>query len=114
MTIIRRCLFAGLALLFTLPAPRGALCGDLEDIGVVFLHGKGLWAGAFDGGLTNTLHEGGARVLTPELPWSFDRIYDATYEQAMREIDAAVASLRSQGMTQIVVTGQSPRANPAI
>ena len=83
-------------MLFTLPAPRGALCADLEDIGVVFLHGKGLWAGAFDGGLTNALHEGGARVLTPELPWSFDRIYDATYEQAMREIDTAVANLRAQ------------------
>ena len=59
MTIIRRWLFVGLALLFTLPAPRGALCADLEDIGVVFLHGKGLWAGAFDGGLINALHEGG-------------------------------------------------------
>jgi len=114
MTIIRRWLFVVLALLLTLPAPRGALCADLEDIGVVFLHGKGLWPGAFDGGLTNALHEAGARVLTPEMPWSFDRIYDATYEQAMREIDTAVASLRAQGMTQIVVIGHSLGANAAI
>jgi len=47
------------------------------------------------------------------MPWSFDRMYDATYEQAMREIDTRVASLRAQGMTQIVVIGHSLAPNAA-
>jgi pimeloyl-ACP methyl ester carboxylesterase len=114
MTSMRRRLFVVLALLSALALPHQALGADLEDLGVVFLHGKGLWAGAFDGGLTSALHEAGAKVLTPEMPWSFDRMYDATYEQAMREIDAAVAKLRAQGLVQIVVIGHSLGANAAI
>jgi pimeloyl-ACP methyl ester carboxylesterase len=115
MIAIRRHLLIALAaLLVALAAARPALSLDFEDLGVVFVHGKGVWAGAFDGGLVNLLQEAGAKVATPEMPWSFGRIYGATYQQALREIDASVAGLRAQGATEIVVIGHSLGANAAI
>jgi pimeloyl-ACP methyl ester carboxylesterase len=50
----------------------------------------------------------------PEMPWSIGRMYGATYEQAMQEIDAAVAGLRKKGATRIVIIGHSLGANAAI
>ena len=90
--MIRNRLFAAFALFLAVTAARPASSADLEDLAVVFLHGKGAWPGAFDGGLVNFLHKAGAMVAAPELPWSFDRIYDATYQDAMREIDLVVAN----------------------
>jgi pimeloyl-ACP methyl ester carboxylesterase len=88
--------------------------GALQGYGVVFLHGKGVWPGAFDGGIVASLSAEGALVATPEMPWSFSRKYDATYEQAMAEIDAAVGGLRAQGATRLVIIGHSLGANAAI
>jgi pimeloyl-ACP methyl ester carboxylesterase len=115
MTVIRRCFVLALtALLLAFAAPRAALCLDLEDLGVVFIHGKGVWPGAFDGGLVKQLQEAGAKVATPEMPWSFTRIYSDTYQEALREIDAAVADVKAQGATEIVVIGHSLGGNAAI
>ena len=94
----------------TLPACAGSLAGT----GVVFLHGKAVWAGAFDGGIPAALEAEGALVAEPEMPWSFTRLYGATYDEAMREIDAAVAQLKAHGATRIVVIGHSLGANAAI
>jgi pimeloyl-ACP methyl ester carboxylesterase len=94
----------------TLPAWAGSLAGT----GVVFLHGKAVWAGAFDGGIPAALEAEGALVAEPEMPWSFGRLYGATYEEAMREIDAAVAGLKAKGATRIIVIGHSLGANAAI
>jgi len=87
---------------------------NLHGVGVVYLHGKGAWPGAADGGILSTLAEEGALVATPEMPWSFKRKYGATYEQAMAEIDAVAAGLKAQGATRIVVMGHSLGANAAI
>jgi pimeloyl-ACP methyl ester carboxylesterase len=115
MTVIRRCFLLALAaLLLACAAPRAALCLDIEDLGVVFVHGKGVWAGAFDGGLVKLLREAGAKVATPEMPWSFTRIYSDTYQEALREIDVAVEGVKAQGATEIVVIGHSLGANAAI
>ena len=86
----------------------------LQGLGVVYLHGKGGWPGAFDGGILAALRAEGARVARPELPWSMRRKYDATYDQAMGEIDAVVAQLKADGASRIVVIGQSLGANAAI
>ena len=115
MTFVRRCLLVLLTALALAPAaPRAAQSLDFQDLGVVFVHGKGVWAGAFDGGLVPLLREAGAKVATPEMPWSFTRIYSATYQEALNEIDRAVAGLRKQGAGQIVVIGHSLGANAAI
>jgi pimeloyl-ACP methyl ester carboxylesterase len=109
--LVRRLAVVLLALL-TLTA--AAAAGALQGYGVVFLHGKGVWAGAFDGGIMGSLSAEGALVATPEMPWSIGRMYGATYQQAMKEIDAAVADLRTKGATRIVVIGHSLGANAAI
>ena len=49
----------------------------LYGTGVVFLHGKGVWTGAFDGGIPGALEAEGAMVVSPEMPWSFGRSTNA-------------------------------------
>jgi pimeloyl-ACP methyl ester carboxylesterase len=101
-----------LALLLAAAAPLQA--ASLQGMGVVFLHGKGMWPGAFDGGIPGALEAEGAQVVSPEMPWSFARMYGATFEQAMTEIDTAVTGLKGKGATRIVVIGHSLGANAAI
>jgi len=91
-----------------------AHAAGLQGTGVVFLHGKGVWAGAFDGGIPAALEAEGAISVSPEMPWSLLRIYGATYDEAMREIDTAVAGLKARGATRIVIIGHSLGANAAI
>jgi pimeloyl-ACP methyl ester carboxylesterase len=87
---------------------------DLHGFGIVYLHGKGAWPGGLDGGILASLEDEGALVAKPEMPWSYERRYAATYEQAMVEIDAAVAGLKARGAKRIVVIGHSLGANAAI
>jgi pimeloyl-ACP methyl ester carboxylesterase len=87
---------------------------DLHGVGIVYLHGKGSWPGALDGGILSALKDEGALVATPEMPWSYKRKYSATYDQAMAEIDAAVDGLKADGALRIVVIGHSLGANAAI
>jgi pimeloyl-ACP methyl ester carboxylesterase len=87
---------------------------QLHGLGVVFLHGKGGWPGGFDGGIMDALKEEGALVTMPEMPWSFHRRYDATYDQSLAEIDAAVGGLKTGGANRIVLVGHSLGANVAI
>jgi len=101
-----------LCLLLLIATPLQA--ASLQGTGVVFLHGKGVWTGAFDGGIPAALEAEGAVAVSPEMPWSFGRMYGATYDEAMREIDAAVAGLKARGATRIVVIGHSLGANAAI
>jgi pimeloyl-ACP methyl ester carboxylesterase len=101
-----------LCLLVLIAAPVRA--AGLQGVGVVFLHGKGVWAGAFDGGIPAALEADGAVAAEPEMPWSITRMYGATYEEAMQEIDAAVAGLKGKGATRIVIIGHSLGANAAI
>lgn len=86
---------------------------DGKGIGVVLMHGKGGRTGLIDG-LAAAIRAAGAKVATPLMPWSRDRIYDRTHEEAMKEIDTAVAALRADGATRIVVAGHSMGANAAL
>ena len=87
---------------------------SLSGFGVVLLHGKGGTPTSMIEGLAESLRKQGALVEAPELPWSARRMYDATYDQAMAEIDLAVQKLKWQGATRIVVAGHSLGANAAI
>jgi len=100
---------------FCMPVLAGAPpAADLHGLGIVYLHGKGAWPGGLDGGIISSLKDEGALAVMPEMPWSFHRRYDATYDQAMAEIDAAVAGLKSGGANRIVIIGHSLGANAAI
>jgi pimeloyl-ACP methyl ester carboxylesterase len=105
---------AALSPLLALCIAAPAVSADLHGFGIVYLHGKGAWPGALDGGILSSLADEGALVATPEMPWSFHRKYGATYEQAMAEIDTVIAGLKAKGATRIVVIGHSLGANAAI
>jgi len=87
---------------------------DLSGFGIVLIHGKGGTPTTMIEGLHESLKREGALVDAPEMPWSARRIYDATYEQAMSEIDSAAERLRKAGAQKIVVIGHSLGANAAI
>ncbi len=87
---------------------------SLAGFGVVLLHGKGGTPTSMIEGLSEALKKEGAVVEAPELPWSHRRMYDATYDQAMAEIDLAVQKLKWAGATRIVVAGHSLGGNAAI
>ncbi len=115
----RRDIFAGVvaalaALTLVQDCPALAQSPSLHGFGIVYLHGKGAWPGALNGGILGSLEDEGALVATPEMPWSFHRRYAATYEQAMAEIDTAVADLKAKGAKRIVIIGHSLGANAAI
>jgi dienelactone hydrolase len=87
----------------------------LADYGIVLMHGKQGGPGSKNiTALAAALRSQGAKVAMPEMPWSRNRMYNANYEQAIAEIDRAVAQLKAQGAQRIVVAGQSFGANAAI
>lgn len=99
-----------LLLLLGLAAPLAAA----DKIGLVLMHGKlGVPSKTFDM-LASQLESGGILVDTPEMPWSKNREYNASYEQAMDEVSASVKRLRGRGATRIVVGGHSMGAAAAL
>ncbi|MGD9922465.1 MAG: alpha/beta hydrolase [Pseudorhodoplanes sp.] len=104
------------ALLMATAAGRASLAqqGSLSGLGVVLIHGKGGTPTTMIEGLHQSLKREGALVEAPEMPWSARRIYDATFDQAMTEIDGAAERLKKAGAKKIVVMGHSLGANAAI
>lgn len=99
-----------LPLLFVLVTPVAAA----DKTGLVLMHGKlGTPSKTFDT-LASQLESGDILVETPEMPWSKNREYDASYEQAMDEIGASVKRLRDRGATRVVVGGHSMGAAAAL
>jgi pimeloyl-ACP methyl ester carboxylesterase len=85
-----------------------------RKVGIVLLHGK--W-GSPDKNidrLASSLRGSGFDVITPVMPWSRQRGYDADYPAAIVSIDDSVRELRKDGATVVVVAGHSMGANAAI
>jgi alpha-beta hydrolase superfamily lysophospholipase len=99
---------------FGVPAPPFAAQGAQGDVGVVLLHGKnGTPAGSIKE-LGAALQSAGFPVVTPTMPWGADRIYSASYEDALVEIDHEVQGLKQRGAKLVAVAGHSLGANAAI
>lgn len=95
-----------------LAAPAPARCE--ERLGVVLLHDKN---GAPDRLVTETarvLRNVGFLVVTPEMPWSKRRGFDATYQQALVEIGLAMEELHLDGATRVALVGHGLGANAAL
>ena len=82
--------------------------------GVVLLHGKNGSPDRLIANLSNELEREGYLVERPPMPWSRQRGFDAGYEQAMAEIDAAVARLKARGALRVAVAGHSLGGNAAL
>lgn len=108
----------GLALVLALAVSVTGLppAAAAEKIGVVLLHGKNSTnkARAPVGGLKTALEEAGFATVTPELPWSRDRQYAVSVDDALREIGQAVAAMKGQGIAKVVLAGHSLGANVAL
>lgn len=74
---------------------------------IVIMHGKG----GMPQGLVRPLAEGlqarGWQVANLQMPWSRDRQYDADVATAVKEVDAAIATLRDKGAKRVFVAGHS-------
>jgi pimeloyl-ACP methyl ester carboxylesterase len=64
--------------------------------------------------LASSLQSEGHLVSTPTMPWAQNRIYDASFDEAMQEIDREIDSLRQKGAKLVVVAGHSLGANAAL
>ena len=85
-----------------------------NDLGAVLLHGKGGSPSGYIYELASALQSKGYLVSTPTMPWSQNRIYDASFEEAMHEIDQEIDSLRQKGAKFVVLAGHSLGANVAL
>ena len=85
-----------------------------SDVGVVLLHGKGGSPSGYIRELASALRSKGYLVSTPTMPWAQNRIYDASFDEAMREIDREVDALRQKAAKFVVVAGHSLGANAAL
>ncbi len=103
--------------------PTAARADNSGTLGVVLLHGMlGVPLGSaplrhqppIGARLVASLQSAGYLVATPEMPWSHDRGFDRPFEESFGEIDAAVAGLKAEGATGIVVGGLSLGGNAAI
>ena len=77
-----------------------------ERIGIVLLHGKTGMPSQFTV-LAADLQDLGFPVETPEMCWSARRIYDRSFTDCMKDVDAAIDRLKADGITRIVVAGHS-------
>lgn len=93
--------------LWPLPAPAA------DPIGVVLMHGKQSAPGEHVS-LATAIADAGFMTDVPEMCWSARRIYDRSYGDCLREIDAAIARLEQKGATLFVVAGHSLGANGAL
>src|SRR5258706_2450319 len=98
-----------LLLIACLSAP--ACAGD--RIGVVLMHGKQGSPAQLEG-LATSLVAAGYLVERPEMCWSRGRIYDRPYLDCLADADAAVAKLKTDGATAIVIAGMSLGGNAAL
>ena len=87
----------------------GAGANAAATTGVVLVHGKTGTPGQM-ARLASTLTEAGYTVETPEMCWSKHRIFDEAFPDCLGDIDAAIAKLKTNGATGIVVAGVSQGA----
>jgi pimeloyl-ACP methyl ester carboxylesterase len=82
-----------------------------QEVAVVLLHGK--W-GAPPAPLSQQFLEAGFHVVSPEMPWSGQQAYSATYAAGLQNVHQIVGELRAKGFRKIIVGGQSFGANGAL
>lgn len=86
-----------------------------DKIGLVLMHGKlSSPSKPFFSELETKLAGRDILVDAPEMPWSANRRYDKSYEQAMEEIAASIKRLRDRGASKVVVGGHSMGAAAAL
>ncbi len=92
----------------------GAPSYAAQDCVVILMHGKwGQPKSPYLKVLANKI-EPMCKVGLRDMPWSRNRNYDQTYENALRDIGQAVKRYRDEGYKKIFIAGQSFGANAAM
>ncbi|MGO8693529.1 MAG: alpha/beta fold hydrolase [Rectinemataceae bacterium] len=104
----------GLFAIFTFAASTWLVADQEARVGIVLLHGKTSEPNVVAEGVVAPLDQAGFLVETPEMPWSQKRYIDKSFEDALDEIDQAVARLVSRGATKVVIAGHSMGADAAL
>jgi len=76
-------------------------------IGIVIMHGKGGSPKWHVSNLASSLEAKGYLVANLEMPWSGSRSYDVNASSAVKEVEIALATLRSKGAQKLFVAGHS-------
>ena len=100
--LLALCCFAALT------ATAGATAAP-PTTGVVLLHGRTGMPSQM-AKLASVLTGAGYDVETPEMCWSKHRIFDEAFTDCLGDVDAAIARLKTEGATRIVVAGVSQGA----
>lgn len=106
------CIRACIASLVTLGLAAFALAEP--KVGIAVLHGKWGNPNGYTAGLSKHLENAGYLVVSPELPWSTRRQYDAGIDGMVADIDAAIKTLKAQGAEKICLAGHSMGAAGAL
>lgn len=77
-----------------------------NKIGIVLMQGKGGSTKWVDS-LASSLESDDIQVVTPDMPWHRDRIYEKSFDASMLEIQGYVNELKAKGATKIFVAGHS-------
>ena len=104
---LRRCVALLLAIVPTLLPVAASAQAQAPKIGIVIMHGKGGSPTKYVAGLAQALERKGYLVANLEMPWSGKREYDVSVAAADREVESALAALRSKGAQKLFVAGHS-------
>lgn len=94
-------------MVLSLPLHQAAAQPAPAKMGIVIMHGKGGSPARLVSELAAALEEKGYVVANLEMPWSGRREYDASVEEAEREVEAALEQLRAKGAMALFVAGHS-------
>lgn len=92
------------------PMDVGAQDAAPARIGVVVMHGKGGHPDRLVGELAAHLQARGFLVRNLEMPWSGQRHYDASPDDAQAEVAQSLAALQGGGATRLFLVGHSQGA----
>ena len=86
-----------------------------DKLGIVLMHGlQGEPNAGPVKGFAASLDGAGYLLAQPEMCWSRTRVFDKSYLDCLAVVDIAIAKLRGQGATMIVIAGMSMGGNAAL
>lgn len=107
---IPHCIRSALLLLALMPPLAVQAQPTAPAIGVVVMHGKGGRPDGLTAPLDVSLRQKGWLVVSPEMPWSGNRKYDADVTAAEAQVSEVIAALRQRGAAKVMLAGHSQGA----
>lgn len=78
-----------------------------SQIGIMVMHGKSGMPTKFVSEFASYMESKGYIVANLEMPWSKDRQYDVSVDEARKEIETTLQKLRDKGALKVFISGHS-------